>query len=150
MIKPQRVGAIKEGIVIDHLPPGVAWRVAKVLKLDKQKKGKVSLGDNHRSEKMEKGKGFIKIEGRILTSYEINLIALVAPHATINFIKEGFVSEKRRVKIPELLKGVINCSNLNCISNQVEERIISRIFHREGIFSCHYCKQNFLRKNIKI
>ncbi|MBU0959360.1 MAG: aspartate carbamoyltransferase regulatory subunit, partial [Nanoarchaeota archaeon] len=141
----KQIGSINAGIVIDHLPPGVVWKVVEILGLNKKPKVKVSLGDYYRSEKLFGAKSFIKIEGRGVTPYEANLIALVAPKATFNIIKEGMVHEKRDVRLPEVLKGVMACPNLNCISNSEKEKLIPKIYHREGVFSCHYCRQNFYR-----
>ncbi|MFH1326582.1 MAG: aspartate carbamoyltransferase regulatory subunit [archaeon] len=146
----QIIRYIQEGIVIDHLPAGVAWKVAKILSLDQQKEGRISLGENHASENLQGMKSFIKIEGRSLNLYEMDLIALVAPNATLNIIRDGVVFEKKQAKLPEILKGVVKCPNLNCISNQPHENILSIIYHREGGFSCHYCGQSFLRQDFKI
>jgi aspartate carbamoyltransferase regulatory subunit len=141
---------IREGIVIDHLPPGMAWKVAEILGLDKQNEGRISLGDHHRSGKLGGEKSFLKIEGRTLSSYEMSLIALVAPNATLNVIKEGLVYEKKNVKLPDLLKGILQCPNINCISNQEKEKIIAEIYCKGEKFICHYCGQSFSREDFNI
>lgn len=144
------IRAIENGIVIDHLPAGVAWKVADILGLIEQQEGKISLGDNHRSNKVAGLKSFIKIEGRNLSNYEMDLIALVAPNATLNLIRDGKVFEKKQVKLPETLIGVVKCPNLNCISNKESEGIKTKIYCKDDIFSCHYCRQIFSRRDFKV
>ncbi len=150
MNEAQIIRYIEEGIVIDHLPAGVAWKVAEILGLNKQRKGRISLGDNHKSKKTFELKSFVKIEGRQLTPYEMNLISLVAPNATLNIILGGFVQEKRKVQLPAVLKGIIPCPNLNCISNQSKEKISSKIYVKNDVFTCHYCRQTFSRADFDI
>ena len=150
MTPDQIIRYIENGLVIDHLPSGVAWKVAKILNLDNNRDGRVSLGDNHTSKKNEGRKSFLKIEGGSLSSYELNLIALVAPNATLNIIRGGIVQEKKNLLLPEVLKGIIPCPNYNCISNQAREKLLSIIYYKEHKFTCHYCRQNFLREDVSI
>ena len=150
MNEQQIIRYIQNGIVIDHLPPGMAWKVAGILGLDKQKQGRISLGDHHRSDKLSGSKSFLKIEGRDLSDYEISLIALVAPKATLNIIRHGEVHGKKDVKLPEVLKGIVRCPNLNCVSNQEKEKITPKIYVKNNTFLCHYCRQGFLREDFKI
>lgn len=148
----QRVGYIENGIVIDHLPVGTVWRVAELLGVTHEHSGTVSLGDGHSSRKIG-AKGFIKIEGRELNPYELNLVALVAPNATVTYVRHGQVAQKTPAKIPDRLEGVVLCPNTNCISNDPRERgLKSLIFYdsKEGEFSCHYCHHEFTRADAKI
>ncbi len=150
MIDKRLIRAIENGIVIDHLPAGVAWKVAEILDLIEKREGKISLGDNHRSDKITGLKSFIKIEGRVLSQYEMDLIALVAPNATINIIRDGEVFEKKNANLPEVLRGVVKCPNFNCISNKESEGIRTKIYCKDSIFTCHYCRQAFSRRDFKI
>ena len=44
-------------------------------------------------------------------------LALLAPQATVNIIREYAVVEKRTVVVPERFINVARCKNANCITN---------------------------------
>lgn len=140
---------IENGIVIDHLPPRIVWLVARILKVDQEQTGKTSLGDNYESKKLGR-KGILKIEGRQLSEYEMNLVALIAPDATISIIKAGGVESKKKATVPDILKDIVICVNPNCITNDSSEKVAPLIYHKEGEFKCHYCENSFLRGELKI
>lgn len=148
-MEERRIGYIKNGIVIDHLKPSIVWNVARILGVDKQKTGRISLGDNYESKKLGK-KSFIKIEERELTDYEINLIALVAPDAIISIIKDGKVESKRKSIIPDVLKNIALCPNTSCITNDEHEQVNPLVYYKEGKFMCHYCEHAFSSQDLKI
>lgn len=143
------IGFIENGVVIDHLPPKAVWKVVKILKIENQENGRVSLGDHYSSSKIGE-KSFIKIEGRNLTDYELNSIALVAPEATISAIENGIVKNKRKAQIPEKLGNLITCPNANCISNDSAEKIKPLIEYKDNRFICHYCRNEFGIEDVKI
>jgi aspartate carbamoyltransferase regulatory subunit len=62
-------------------------------------------------------KDMIKIEGKYLTSREIDLISLVAPTVTINLIEDGRIKEKRKIELPVEIEGIFKCPNLSCVTN---------------------------------
>lgn len=135
------VRKIKDGTVIDHIPAGRALVVLKVLGITGQEGNIIALVMNVESKKLGK-KDIIKIEGRELKSDEVNKIALIAPNATINIIKDYRVVKKMKVQIPDVIEGLISCVNPNCISNQPREPIKSRlkVISREPlILQCEYC-----------
>jgi aspartate carbamoyltransferase regulatory subunit len=86
-------------------------------------------------------KDIVKIEGRALNSQEVNRIALVAPHASINIVHNYKVVEKLEVKLPKAIEGIIKCVNPCCVSNSVEP--ISPKFYIKSeeplLLKCHYC-----------
>jgi len=149
MEESKKIGKIENGIVIDHIPTNVLWKVIEILKIKEKTDGKISIGTNYYSRKTNEKKGFIKIEEKKLTSYEMNLIALITPDVTINIIENSYVKEKRSAKIPNKLIGIIKCTNPNCISNQQTEKIQSNINFKENLFTCYYCDQTFNKKEIK-
>jgi aspartate carbamoyltransferase regulatory subunit len=65
-------------------------------------------------------KDVVKIEKRELNVQEVDRIALIAPNATINIIRNFNVSQKKKVHIPIFVEGVVQCVNPNCISNSNE------------------------------
>jgi len=109
------VSKIENGIVIDHIPPGKAFSVLHLLKLDPD--ARALIAQNVVSKSLER-KDFIKIEGSYLTSRQIDLIALVAPAATLNVIENWGVKEKRRLQLPEFIEGIFRCPNPLCPTNE--------------------------------
>jgi len=83
----------------------------------------------------------VKIEGRELNPQEVHKIALLAPHATINIIRDYKVVDKQRVKLPKLIENIIECTNPACISNSNEP--VKSKFYVEGgdplLLKCYYC-----------
>ncbi len=149
MNKDNIIGKIENGVVIDHIPKGKVWKVFEILK-NGLSFARISLADNCESHKLLDGKGLIKIENFYPSAKELNLVALVAPQATITILKFGEIIDKKKVKIPEKLEGVIFCINSNCISRNGSEKVMSKIFFKEGVFTCHYCKHTFLEKDVII
>jgi Aspartate carbamoyltransferase, regulatory subunit len=87
-------------------------------------------------------KDIVKVEGRELTKDELNLVALVAPTATVNIIRDYEVVSKFKVVVPDVIEGLIKCKNPRCITNQQREPIKSRfrVVSREPLkLVCDYC-----------
>lgn len=138
--KELRVSKIKDGTVIDHINGGYALDVVKILGITGRENRVMTIAINVPS-KLLRVKDIVKIEGRALSSRELNRIALVAPHATINIIRDYAVVEKLVVKLPSVIEGVIKCVNPSCISNSNEPAQAK--FYVESdeplILRCHYC-----------
>lgn len=109
------VSKIENGVVIDHIPPGKAFLVLHLLKLDP--KARALIAQNVDSGSLGK-KDLIKVEGSYLTSKQIDLIALVAPSATLNIIESWAVREKRPLQLPGLIEGIFDCPNPLCPTNE--------------------------------
>ncbi|MEM1606667.1 MAG: aspartate carbamoyltransferase regulatory subunit [Candidatus Bathyarchaeia archaeon] len=139
--KTLRVSKIKDGTVIDHITKGHALNVIKILGINGRGNGVVTIAMNVPSQKLGV-KDIVKIEGRELNPEEVDKIALIAPHATINIIRNYKVVEKQRVKLPSVILGIIKCTNPACISN-VENEPVKPIFYVESEeplrLRCHYC-----------
>ncbi|MEM0215838.1 MAG: aspartate carbamoyltransferase regulatory subunit [Archaeoglobaceae archaeon] len=135
------VSKIREGTVIDHIPAGKALLVLKILGIDERTKETVSMALNVPSKKMGR-KDIVKVEGLFIKEEELNKIALIAPNATINLIRDYEIEKKLKVKLPEVVKGILRCPNRMCISNSKEP--IKSIFYvkvqdNEVFAKCHYC-----------
>jgi len=115
MKKELSVSAIKEGTVIDHIPSNATLKVVEILDL-KGIRSIISVATNLTSKTMGK-KGIIKIGGKNLTKEEVDKIALIAPNATVNIIKNYDVKKKIKVSIPSTINKIIKCSNPNCVTN---------------------------------
>ena len=120
--KELRVNKIANGSVIDHISPGKAWAVMRIMGINGRSDMVVSFLTNVPSKKHRR-KDLIKIESREMTEEELNKIALVAPEASINTIKDFEIVEKRTVALPEVVKGIIKCSNPGCITNASEPAV---------------------------
>jgi len=86
-------------------------------------------------------KDMVKIEGRELKSDEVDKIALLAPHATINIVRDYKVAEKQVVKLPDVIHDIVRCTNPACISNSDEPIMPTFYVEREEPLhmKCHYC-----------
>ena len=116
------VAKIKDGSVIDHITSGHALGV----------------------------KDMVKVEGRELNSKEVDRIALLAPHASINIVRDYKVVEKQHVKMPPINRGIARCANPSCISNSNEP--VEARFYVEGedplCLRCHDCGYVMEKKDV--
>ena len=135
-----RVSKIKDGTVIDHISGGYALDVAKILGITGHERQVVTIAINVPSKRMRE-KDIVKIEGRALSSQEVNRIALIAPKATINIVRNYEVVEKLEVQLPQVIEDIVKCVNPSCISNSNEP--VAPKFYVENeepvLLKCHYC-----------
>ena len=147
--KQLSVSAIKEGTVIDHIPATALFKVVSLLNLDKLDT-MITIGNSLGSNKLGK-KGIIKLSKVFFKDDEINKIALVAPCAKLNIIKDYDVVEKRVVEIPDEIVGIVKCVNPKCITNnQVVTTRYEVISKSEVKLKCHYCEKITDQDNIEI
>lgn len=134
------VKKIRNGTVIDHIEPGHALDVLHILDIDGKRGQVVSVVMNVES-KQHGRKDIVKIEDRELNPVEVDKIALIAPKATINIIREYEVTSKKRVQLPQVIKGIIRCDNPSCVVNAREP--VTPAFKVEVTeplrIRCHYC-----------
>ena len=108
-----KVTALEKGTVIDHIPAGSVLKVHRILNLENCENS-LRIGVNLSSQTVGK-KDLLKIEDHYLTQEEANKLALVAPNATINIIKDWKVANKMKISIPDEVTG-IKCANPRCIT----------------------------------
>ena len=143
------VNAIKNGTVIDRIPPQNLFKVISILGLDKIN-AQITFGNNLDSKKLGK-KAIIKITDRFFDEGEVNKIALVAPEAKLNTIRDYQVAEKRDVQVPDEATGIVKCVNPQCITNN--ERIVTRFYVTEKkpvTLKCHYCEKMIEQEQMTI
>ena len=143
------VKKIKDGTVIDHITPGFALDVLKILGINGKGGEVLSAAINVESKHLHH-KDIVKIQDRELKPDEVDKIALIAPNATINIIRSFEVASKKTVELPPTIRGIIRCDNPSCISNTMEpvERKF-RVDGREPIrLRCHYCGHIMEREDI--
>ncbi|MFA5366089.1 MAG: aspartate carbamoyltransferase regulatory subunit [Candidatus Bathyarchaeia archaeon] len=135
-----RVSKIKDGTVIDHISAGYALDVVKILGVTGHEGQVMTIAVNVPSKRI-RVKDIVKIEGRALNRQEVNRIALVAPRATINIVRDFVVVEKLEVKLPSVIEDIVKCANPTCISNSGEP-VVSRFYvecDEPLLLKCHYC-----------
>lgn len=114
-----RVTPIKNGTVIDHIPAGMSLKVLKILGIGESVASTVTVA-MHVPSRVMGWKDIVKVEDRELASREIDKIALVAPMASVNVIRNYNVAEKHHVVLPDRAVGILRCANPNCITNTRE------------------------------
>jgi aspartate carbamoyltransferase regulatory subunit len=136
-----KVSAIKDGTVIDHIPAKALFKVISILGLDKID-NHLTFGNNLDSEKLGK-KAIIKISDKFFEDDEINKIALIAPEAKLNIIRDYQVVEKKVVKVPEKINGIAKCMNPKCVTNDQSVTTKFTIEMEEGEIAlrCHFCEK---------
>jgi len=134
------VNAIKNGTVIDHIPAKNLFKVISILNLE-QIDSQITFGTNLES-KMLGSKAIIKIADKYFLDNEINKIALVAPQAKLNIIRDYEVIEKRVVEVPGSIIGIVKCVNPKCITNY--ENVTTKfvvVSKNEVALKCNYCEK---------
>ena len=153
-----KIDLIKEGTSIDHIEPGWGIEVVDMLGIKSPTDIVLSVAVNVQSKSMGH-KDIVKIEGRELKPAEVDKIAIIAPRATINVIRNTEVISKERVKLPAVMEGIIKCQNPTCITNDTrpdnpsipKEPVKTRFTtinpeSEEPEFECDYCHSRLNRK----
>lgn len=143
------VSAIKDGTVIDHIPAQDLFRVISILGLD-HIENYVTFGTNLDSKKLGK-KAIIKISNVFFRNEDINKIALVAPEAKLNVIKDYKVEEKKTVELPDEIIAIARCVNPMCITNKENVPTKFQVVDKKNVsLRCHYCEKITDKANMVI
>jgi len=138
--KQLSVSAIESGTVIDHIPASSLFKVIKILRLDKIE-NQITFGTNLES-KTDGRKAIIKIAGIFFENEDINRIALVAPKAKLNIIRDYEVVEKKVVEVPDNIYGIAKCMNPKCITNFEKVPTQFKVTSKKPLaLKCHYCEK---------
>lgn len=131
------ITSIEKGIVIDHIQAGTGIQLFNYLQLDKAEYT-VALIINADSCKQGK-KDIIKINNVIDIDY--NFLGLLDPNITVNIIKDGKISEKVNLTVPQTITNIIRCKNPRCITSA--ENYFDQVFHlvdaEKRLYRCEYC-----------
>ena len=132
------IDSIKNGIVIDHIAAGKAMELYQILGLGKLDCS-VAILKNVTSGKLGK-KDIIKIDRELDLDWDI--IGYVDPNITVNIIKDGVRLEKRQLKLPETITGVIHCKNPRCITSVEQElpQVFKLTDREKRVYRCLYCE----------
>ncbi len=144
-----QVSALCNGTVIDHIPADKLFAVVNLLEIPAMSNN-VTIGYNLESKKLGK-KGLIKISDRFFTDDEINKISVIAPNVVLNTIRDYNVVEKREVKMPDEIRNIIKCNNLNCITNNEPMATHFYVANRDThTLKCRYCEKEVSLNDIKL
>ena len=147
--KQLSVSAIQNGTVIDHVPANTLFKVIHILRLD-HIDNQITFGTNLESKKLGH-KAIIKISGIYFEDEDINRIALVAPDAKLNIIRDYEVVEKRVVEVPDNITGIAKCMNPKCITNFETVKTRFKVVSKKNVaLKCHYCEKITTSDNLQI
>lgn len=69
----------------------------------------------------------------------------------LNIIRDYEVVEKKEVKMPDELRGIVKCANPKCITNNEPMATIFHVIDKDNcIVKCHYCEKEQKREEITI
>ena len=132
------IDSIQNGVVLDHIQAGKSMDIYRYLHLD-QLDCSVAIIKNVRSDRMGK-KDIIKIDREMELDWD--LIGYVDPSITVNSIRDGQLVEKRTLKLPERIRGVLRCKNPRCITS-VEQELPQEFVltdREKRVYRCIYCE----------
>ena len=142
------VSALENGTVLDHIPAENVYKALDILNL-KGIESQITIGINLNS-KVYGRKRIIKIADKFFEDDELNRLALIAPNATVNVIKDFKVVEKKKVVMPEEVTGIAKCRNPKCVTNHqpIKTRFKTISDGNEISLLCHFCEKITKTKHI--
>ncbi len=136
--KELAVAALQNGTVIDHIPSAALFKAARILGIEELDTS-VTIGNNLQSKKLGR-KGIIKVADVFFPEATLNRIALIAPSAVVNIIRDYEVVEKFPVTLPDNIVGIVTCNNPKCITNNEPMPSRFTVVDRDDVtIRCHYC-----------
>lgn len=142
------VSSITNGVVIDHIQPGDGYKIFNLLNLD-QANDRVALMMNVDSQLLGK-KDIIKIQGD-LSDINFDILSVVDPHITVNYIKDSQIVDKGEVALPKRINSYLSCTNPRCITNtepHIEPSFIL-VDPVESVYACEYCEHLYDTEELK-
>ncbi len=143
------INPIKYGIVIDHISQGEESqtisvdidRILKVMKFD----GTWYAGVAY-SRTTKQPKGIIFLPNYQISLAQIKILAALAPHVTLNIIKDSRVVKKMILDLPKRIDDIqqLACKNPNCVSHPQNYEGATADFVRQDAqqkYVCVYCGQ---------
>lgn len=147
--KELAVAALRNGTVIDHIPTEALFRVVRILGIEEMSTS-VTIGYNLESHRFGR-KGIIKVADVEFAEDVLNRIAIVAPTAMVNIIRDYEVVEKRPVTLPDELTGIVRCTNPKCITNNEPMRTYFNVIDKDNVtLKCRYCERMIEKEDIEL
>ncbi len=137
--KELAVAALRNGTVIDHIPSESLFKAVDLLGIADLNVS-VTIGNNLASSRLGK-KGIIKVADTEFTQDILNRIAIIAPTAVVNTIRDYEVVKKEPVSLPDEIVGIVVCDNPKCVSrNQPIPSRFEVTDSKNVTLRCHYCE----------
>ena len=135
------VSALENGTVLDHIPAKNVYKAIDLLNL-RGVESQITIGINLAS-KLYGQKGIIKIADKFFEDEELNKLALIAPKATVNIIRDFKVVEKKKITMPNEIIGIAKCMNPKCVTNHqpIKTRFTTIAKGDEISLLCHFCEK---------
>ena len=135
------VSALENGTVLDHIPAENVYKALDLLDL-KDIESQITIGINLAS-KIHGKKGIIKIADIFFEDEELNKLALIAPNATVNVIRDFKVVEKKKLETPKEVIGIAKCKNPKCVTNHqpIKTKFTTIEHGNEVSLLCSYCEK---------
>ena len=142
------VSALENGTVLDHIPAENVYKALDILNL-KGVESQITIGINLAS-KVHGKKGIIKIADKFFEGDELNKLALIAPNATVNVIRDFKVVEKKMLVMPKEVIGIAKCRNPKCVTNHqpITTRFTTIDSGNEISLLCHFCEKITKTKHV--
>ncbi len=143
------VAALENGTVIDHIPSNKVFDVVNLLGLTGINTP-ITIGANLNSRKMT-SKGIIKIADRYFSEEECSKLSVIAPNIVLNIIRDYEVIEKKRISLPDEIRGIVKCGNPKCITNHEPMQTVFHVVDKNnGTLRCGYCNKDVYKDAIKL
>jgi aspartate carbamoyltransferase regulatory subunit len=135
------VSALENGTVLDHIPAENVYKALDLLDL-KDIESQITIGINLTS-KIHGKKGIIKIADIFFEDEELNKLALIAPNATVNVIRDFKVVEKKKLETPAEVIGIARCKNPKCVTNHqpIKTKFVTVHDGDKISLKCQYCEK---------
>ena len=133
------ISGINNGVVLDHIQAGKSMDIYHYLNLQ-ELDCQVAIIKNAKSSKMGR-KDIIKIEGS-LDLLDLDALGYIDHKITVNIIRDGKLAEKRSLKLPERIVGVLKCKNPRCITSIEQElpHVFDLTDEENKVYRCIYCE----------
>ena len=131
------VDAIEEGVVLDHIKSGAGLTILEAIEL-KNTDYPIVLMIRAPSKSMGR-KDIIKITGKV--DLDINILGLLDPNMTVNYIKKRKVAKKVKTALPEKVANLLQCKNPRCIvsSDRHVTPSFTLVDRKRHIYECDFC-----------
>jgi len=129
------IQGIQNGVVIDHIRAGFGMNVLEYLGL-KEGNEMVALIMNAKSSKHGR-KDIIKLTN--IDNVNLDILGLVDQTATVNYIKDGEIYDKKHPSLPPRVDNIFKCKNPRCVTSieQVPHTFV--LVTESGMYRCMYC-----------
>lgn len=133
-----KIDEIKDGVVFDHIRAGLGMEIYNALAL-RNYDGQVALIQNAKSIMMGR-KDVLKIASSAPV-FDLDKVAYIDPNVTVNFIRGGKLIEKKKLSLPQTVRGIVKCKNPRCITNHENvESVFVLTDANNGVYRCLYCE----------